>query len=81
MTLEEFQHEVISCALDSPICGISIVRQISPTFINLRVPLTLGNFVDIFYNEEAGATAFALIEKGKRIFGADNNWRMAYSPF
>ena len=72
MTLEEFQHEVISSAQDSPICEIAIVRRITPTSINLRVPLTVGNFVDVFYNEETGTAAFALIEKGKRIFGADN---------
>jgi len=72
MTIEEFQREVISCALDSPICDIPLVRRITPTSINLRVPLTFGNFVDLFYNEETGTTAFAIIEKGKRIFGADN---------
>jgi len=72
MTAEQFQHEIFECALNSPICDIPIVRRITATSVNLRIPLTFGHFVDIFYNEETGTTAYALIEKGKRIFGADN---------
>ncbi|MFQ5751528.1 MAG: hypothetical protein ACE5HI_05975 [bacterium] len=39
------------------------------------------NFTDIFYNEETGTTALALIEKGKRIFGADNTGDWYLHPF
>lgn len=31
-----------------------------------------GRFIDVFYNAKTGTCAFALIEKGRRIFGADN---------
>ena len=72
MTIEAFQHEIFLRALNSPICGIPVVRRITPTSVNLRIPLRFENFVDIFYNEETGTTAYALIEKGNRIFGADN---------
>lgn len=72
MTVDQFQHEVFESAFNSPLCEIPIVRRVTATSVNLRIPLTIGNFVDIFYNEETGTTAYALIEKGKRIFGADN---------
>jgi Ethanolamine utilization protein EutJ (predicted chaperonin) len=81
MTIEVFQHDVFTFAFRSPICGIPIVRRITSTSVNFRIPLTIGNFVDIFYNEETGTTAFALIEKGKRIFGADNTGGWHLHPF
>ncbi len=81
MTLEEFQHEIFECAFNSPLCDIPVVRRISPTSINIRTALTFGNFVDVFFNEETGTTAFALIEKGDRIFGIDNTGGWHLHPF
>ncbi len=72
MTLAEFERQVVVTALASPICGVPVLRRLSPTSINLRVDLTVGGFVDAFYNEETGTTAFAWIRDGRRVFGADN---------
>jgi hypothetical protein len=36
------------------------------------VDISAGGFVDAFYNERTGTTAFALIREGRRVFGADN---------
>jgi hypothetical protein len=72
MTLEDFHREATSAAFDSAICEMPIVRSTTPTSLNLRIPLTVGNFIDMFYNQETETTAFALIKDGKRIFGADN---------
>ena len=72
MTIAEFEREVFSVAIASSICGIPVVRRLMPTSINLRVPITVGGFVDAFCNEETGTTAYALIRQGRRAYGADN---------
>jgi len=81
MTLAEFQQQVVAVALASPICGIPVVCRLSATSINLRVEITTGDFVDIFYNEQTGTTAFALIRASQRIFGADNTGGWHWHPF
>ncbi len=36
------------------------------------IDITSGGFINIFYNEQTGKTAFALIRDGQHIFGANN---------
>lgn len=36
-----------------------------------RAILTKGRFLQIYFNEQTGTTAFALIQEGKRIWGID----------
>jgi hypothetical protein len=52
-----------------------------PTSISLRIPMAIGGFVDTFYNEETGTTAYALIQADRRVFGADNTGRWHLHPF
>lgn len=52
-----------------------------PTSFNLRVPLTIDGFVEVFYNEQTGTTAYALIQSGQRVFGADNTGGWHVHPF
>lgn len=72
MTLTEFERQAFAIALASPICGIPVVRRLTSTSINLRVEVTIGGFIDAFYNEQTATMAYALIQQGKRTFGADN---------
>ncbi len=81
MTVHEFQHQIFEVAAASPICDVPLVRQVGSASINLRVPLTVGNFIDIFYNQQTDRIAYALIEEGKRIFGADNTGGWHVHPF
>jgi hypothetical protein len=81
MTLAEFQRHIYDVALASPICGIPVIRRLSATFINMRVEITTGGFVDVFYNEETHTTAYALIRDGRRTFGADNTGGWHVHPF
>ena len=69
MILEEFQREIFESALNSSTCSIPEIRRITPTSINIRIPMIYGNFIDMFFNEETGTTAFSLIENKKRILG------------
>ena len=81
MTLAEFEQQVYRVAVASPICSIPSVRRLSATSISLRVEVSTGGFVDAFYNEQTGTTAFALIRAGRRVFGADNTGGWHVPPF
>ena len=81
MTLAEFEQQVFAVAMASPICGIPIVRRLTPTSINLRISVSTGGFIDAFYNEQTGTTAYALIRQGQRAFGADNTGGWHIHPF
>jgi hypothetical protein len=81
VTLAEFGQQVFDVAIASPICGIPAVRRLTATSISLRVDVAMGGFVDAFYNEQTGTTAFALIQEGRRIFGADNTGGWHVHPF
>jgi hypothetical protein len=81
MTLAEFERHVFAVAVASPICDIPVVRRLTSTFINLRVDVASGGFMDVFYNEQTGTTAFALIRQGQRVFGADNTGGWHVHPF
>ncbi|MCB0255055.1 MAG: hypothetical protein KDI55_15140 [Anaerolineae bacterium] len=72
MTLDEFQRQVFAVAISSPICEIPIVRRTSATSINLRIEITVGGFLDVFYNQQTGTTAYAWVIGERRIFGVDN---------
>lgn len=81
MTVAEFEAQVVAVAVGSSVCGIPVVRRVLPVSINLRVPLTFGGFIDIFYNEQSGTTAYALIQHSQRVFGADNTGGWHVHPF
>jgi hypothetical protein len=72
MTLSEFERQVYAVAAASPICGVPLLRRLTPTSINLRLDIVTGDFIDVFFNEQAETLAYAVIRDGKRIFGADN---------
>jgi hypothetical protein len=79
--LSEFEQQVFSVALASPICGVPAVRRLTATSIALRIDVITGGFVDAFYNEQTGTTAFALIRDGRRVFGADNTGGWHLHPY
>ncbi|MCB0123985.1 MAG: hypothetical protein KDE58_17140 [Caldilineaceae bacterium] len=81
MTLTEFQQQVFAVALVSPICDIPSVVRLSATAIKLRIQTAVGEYIDAFYNVQTGTTAYALIDGGQRIFGADNTGGWHQHPF
>jgi len=81
VTLAEFEQQVFSVAIASPICGVPAVRRMTATSISLRIEISSGGFVDALYNEQTGTTAFALIREGRRAFGADNTGGWHVHPF
>ncbi len=81
MTLSEFEQQVFHVAVNSKICGIPVIRRLTFTAVNIRITLTTGGFIDAFYNEQTGTTAFTLINQERRIFGADNTGGWHIHPF
>jgi hypothetical protein len=81
MTLADFERQVYAVAADSPICGIPVIRRLTPTSINLRLEIIPDGFIDAFYNDRTDTLAFALIEHGTRIFGSDNAGGWHIHPF
>lgn len=84
LTLEAFEDQVSSvCAASLSVTSISIVAS-GVTWVHIRAYLQDGSFVDAFFNEATGKTAFALIKDENRIFGADNtggwHWHLFESP-
>lgn len=81
MTSNEFEPAIFEVANRSPIGETPTIRRLTPTAITIRVTLTVGGFVDAFFNEQTGTTAFALIQNDRRIFGADNTGGWHIHPF
>ena len=72
MTLAEFERQVYAVAAASPICGVPLLRRLTPTSVNLRLDIATGDFIDVFFNEQTDTLAYAVSHDGKRVFGADN---------
>mgnify|MGYP005839268223 CR=1 FL=1 len=81
MTLTEFEQQVFATAMSSSLCHVPFVRRLTVTSISLRVGLATGDFIDAFHNEQTGTTAFALIRRGRRVFGADSTGGWHIHPF
>ena len=48
------------------------IRILDDTIVKIRVVLTDGPFIDVFYNADSGKCSYALVEGSVRIYGADN---------
>jgi len=72
MTLIEFERQIFAVTAASPICGIPVIRRLTPTSINLRLDIVPDGFIDAFHNDQTDTSAFAFVQHGRRVFGADN---------
>jgi hypothetical protein len=81
MTLDEFEDQVtLACANSSIVSGVAIISS-GVTWIRLRAYLIGNIYLDAFYNEVTGKTAYALIEGEMRVFGADNTGGWHWHPY
>jgi hypothetical protein len=81
VNLLEFEQRVFDVALGSPICDIPTLQRLTATSVNLRIEMLSGGFIEAFFNERTGTTAFALIRDSQRIYGADNTGGWHVHPF
>ncbi len=80
MTVDEFEVQVISACAASPIVTSVAVIGIGITWLRLRAYLIDESFIEAFFNEATQKVAFARIQNGKRIFGADNTGGWHWHP-
>jgi hypothetical protein len=81
LSVDEFEEEVIEICSTS-----SVVRNIASPILgsdwcSIRAYLADDSFVDAFYNQKTGKTAFAQVREGRRIFGADNRKGWHWHPY
>ena len=68
--VEEFYKEVTEAARQ-----FTWIKRIDSRIVGkvMRARLWLNDeFVDVYYNAQTGTTSFAYIEKGERVYGANN---------
>ena len=81
MNLNEFEQHIFDVALGSSICDIPTLYRLTATSVNLRTEVLSGGFIEAFFNERTGTTAFALIRDRQRVYGADNTGGWHVHPF
>ena len=68
----EFARTVQVACDQSSLVAAYDVRILDNTVVKIRVFLTHGALIDVFYNADTGNLSYALIEDATRVFGADN---------
>ena len=61
------------CAKSEVVMRLAIISE-GELHLRFRVFLVDRSFLNVYYNQENGKTAFAHIHRSTRIFGADNRW-------
>ena len=72
MSTFEFARTIQAACDQSSLVVTYDVRILDNTVVKIRVFLTYGAFIDVFYNTDTGNCSYALIEGAARVFGADN---------
>ncbi len=72
LNAEQFSQQVRQRCEKSKIVVRVLTLSESIRHTRLRIFLNDRSFVDIYYNQETGKTAYAQIFRANRIFGADN---------
>jgi hypothetical protein len=81
VTVAEFAQMVFAAVERCNICDSPLIVRLRGPSIKLRIDLFVGGYIEAYYNEETGTTAFALVEDGVRIYGADNTKGWHSHPF
>ena len=70
MDVESFLSSLLEALADRPFVR-SVDLQTEAIVVRGRVLLEQDRFLQVYFNEETGTTAFALIEEEQRIWGVD----------
>ncbi|HID63761.1 MAG TPA: hypothetical protein EYP49_13640 [Anaerolineae bacterium] len=70
-TIELLQRLVIACQ-KCDLVEAYAVREMDEDTLSVRVFLSDGSFISVFYNIATARVAFALIKEKQRIYGKDN---------
>ena len=72
LTPHEFARAVQRACDQSDAVASYNVQILDETVIKIRVILTSGTFINVFYNAATRKCSYALIENDKRVYGVDN---------
>lgn len=72
MSLEEFIRAIFDTVERSALCELATIISYDETTVKIRVLLYTGAHIDVYFNEQNGTMAYALIEQNMRIYGVDN---------
>lgn len=72
LTPEDRLEEIVAACARSAVVEAYSLRTLDADILSLRVHLTDGSFVEVFYNTATDRTAFALILEDERVYGKDN---------
>jgi len=77
----EVAKEIIDVCSRSKIVKNFTVDILDDIVLKVRIYLIDEAFIDTFYNADTLKVAYALIKKGKRMFGVDNTGEWHIHPF
>ena len=77
----EFEHQIRDLCANSSIVMRVIVLTESIDHTQLRLFLTDLSFIDVYYHQISGKTAYTQIRNDERIFGADNKKGWHWHPY
>lgn len=72
ISAREFEQRIRKLCDDSAVVTRVVTLTESFEHTQLRIFLTKNSFIDLYYHEGSGKTAYTQIEDDCRIFGADN---------
>lgn len=82
LSAKEFAKKIIAASNKSKIVKSFNSYISEDVFVKIRIFLNVEKmFIDVYYNSGTWKTSFALINQGKRIFGADNLGFWHIHPF
>ena len=77
----EFERQIRETCANSFIVARIKILTVSLEHIQLRIFITDFSFIDIYYHQVNGKTAYAHIRDDQRIFGADNRKDWHWHPY
>ena len=81
LSVEEFQKELVG-SLQKYLSNCEIeVAEINILRCKIRVHIAASAFLNVFYAARTQKMSFAIIQKGKRVYGIDNLDSWHFHPF
>ncbi len=81
MNAREFERQARELCANSSIVMRVIVLTESIDHTQLRIFLTDRSFIDVYYHQISGKTAYTQIHNDRRVFGADNKKGWHWHPY
>jgi len=73
LSAKKFAENVVSTTSKSKLVKSVSQNIFEDVVVKIRIVLKVKEmFIDVYYNSETGKVSYALIQKWKRVFGADN---------